>query len=347
MSSLKVELFPFLCRQKAKVAHLDESPRQHVAQKSADKIDRRQCADFISAGFGVSVAPGNVTVFKAEDVFVRQGHAHDVRREILEHRTPVAHRFDVTDPVGAPDRLWRPGEKIRLFQRVAEQAAKEQGQRFQRHKEIGFGVFPAAVRRQSTAGDEKMNVRMIAEIALPGVHHADVRAEPSFIAGENENGVGRGLKQDVIEQPLMPIEQWAQFFRRSDRDEKTGRGEQQVLLISEPSVGAIVLAFWAMAILTGVETIGERVTRFALVDLSGVRQRRMSRMTFLWRVGIRSPYFWTTLPLRSQRTRNKAGINIAVVFSSFLHSTTSQPAKTNKNRLHIPVSRFAPIAISL
>src|SRR5438132_13617776 len=61
----------------------------------------------------------------------------------------------------------------RLFQFMTKLGAKDHGDSFDRNEEIGAGKLPTTIISKSAAGDDEMQVRMIDELAGPGVQHAD------------------------------------------------------------------------------------------------------------------------------------------------------------------------------
>src|SRR2546427_12137311 len=61
----------------------------------------------------------------------------------------------------------------RLFQFITKLGAKDHGESFDRNEEIGAGKLPTTIISKSAAGDDVMHVRMIEQLAGPGVEYAN------------------------------------------------------------------------------------------------------------------------------------------------------------------------------
>src|SRR5271167_2766839 len=93
------------------------------------------------------------------------------------------------------------------FQRGQELTAKNPAQHFDGKKERVVGVDPMGViRRESTGGDDTMDMGMKLQLLVPGVQHAeetDLGAQMSGIASDFEQGCGAGAEQQVIDELLV------------------------------------------------------------------------------------------------------------------------------------------------
>ena len=91
------------------------------------------------------------------------------------------------DPVFAPDARSDSREESSLFQLVAKLGAEDWGERFNGHQKVFPCGQPAALISQTTTGDDVMHVRMIEELAGPGMQHADhgqTTADEPWVLGQ-------------------------------------------------------------------------------------------------------------------------------------------------------------------
>ena len=101
-------------------------------------------------------------------------------------------------------------------------------------------------------------MQMIPLGAIPGVEHPDHAkraADPFRIAGERLEGVGRGVKQQVVDELLMRAGAGVQGVREGAGHEEIGDGQQVVQLPVAPAVGAVGFTRGAMAMGAGVVAI--------------------------------------------------------------------------------------------
>lgn len=79
----------------------------------------------------------------------------------------------MNDPIFLPYLCIHLGEEFSLLQFISDLGAKEQRQRFDVDKEVFARREPAAVFTQPASCDDVVNVRMIEQLARPGMKHAD------------------------------------------------------------------------------------------------------------------------------------------------------------------------------
>ena len=100
-----------------------------------------------------------------------------------------------------------------------ELTAKNPAQHLDGKKERVAGVDPAGViQRESTGRDHAMDMRVMLELLIPGVQHAeetDLGAQMSGIASHFEQGCGAGAEQQVVDGLLVLQGEWCQFPRQS------------------------------------------------------------------------------------------------------------------------------------
>ncbi len=77
------------------------------------------------------------------------------------------------DPVFAPGPGRYLSKEFRLFEGLAKLGAEDWRESFDGHQKVFPGNAPVEVISQPAAGDYVMHVRMIEELAGPGVKHAD------------------------------------------------------------------------------------------------------------------------------------------------------------------------------
>ncbi len=77
------------------------------------------------------------------------------------------------DPVFAPDARSDGREQISLFQLVAKLGAEDAGERFDGDEKVFACGAPVAVISEAATGNDVVHVRMIEQLAGPGVEHAD------------------------------------------------------------------------------------------------------------------------------------------------------------------------------
>src|SRR5216684_4584435 len=101
-------------------------------------------------------------------------------------------------------------------------AAEETAEYFDGKEEGAAGGDPAGVVRSETAGGEHaVDMGMMLQSLIPGMEHAeeaDLRAEVTRIAGDLQQSCSTGVKQQVIDQPLVLQCQRRQFPRQGEDD---------------------------------------------------------------------------------------------------------------------------------
>jgi hypothetical protein len=180
--------------QKSKEADADETSRQSVQQKPAEKLLRRQRHPPSLATMSV-VFPmkGHFTVSKARQPVIGDGDTVRIARQIVEHMLwSTEWRFGVNHPVLSKQCAQEGAEYLVLrqwFQRagqaqisvteglleaVHELPAEHTAQNSHR-KEKGIArMHPALVIRGKTSGrDHAMDMRVMQQVLAPSVKHAE------------------------------------------------------------------------------------------------------------------------------------------------------------------------------
>lgn len=160
---------------------------------------------------------------------IAEGNAVDIRRKIFERRLPIANGFAMNHPIQAPDGGWYFCEERRLLQDVLKTGAEQFGKGFDGQKKIGACGKPTqTICRQASARNEIVDVWMIDQIACPGMKDTDHPNLPAHIARvlcQFLCGFGRGLEQNMIEQPLVLARKIPQLRRERKGQQEVGRGQ--------------------------------------------------------------------------------------------------------------------------
>jgi hypothetical protein len=107
-------------------------------------------------------------------------------------------------------------------QPLQEQPAKQAREHTHRQEEAGPACHPAlAVGRDAAARHDHVDVRMMGERRTPGMENrgdADAGAEMPGVGGDGDQGLGRCLKQDIVDYRLVLIRDIAD--RRRQREDQ-------------------------------------------------------------------------------------------------------------------------------
>lgn len=123
-------------------------------------------------------------------------------------------------------------------------------------KERWPGGDPACViRTEAASGDYTVDMRMKLQALIPTVEHAeetDFGAEMPRVAGDLKEGLGTGVKEQVVDEPFVLQGERSQFPRQREDSMDVGRGQQLLFARLEPAPACVALAPRAMAISTRV-----------------------------------------------------------------------------------------------
>jgi hypothetical protein len=171
-----------------------------------------------------------------------------VAGQILEHLSSAPEgRFGVDDPVfvlesgedGLPGFGFEApvdakasglGGAAEMSEEAGSEASTEDADR---KEEASAGGDPArAIGRESTAGDDAVNVGVVVEALAPGVkerHEPDLRPEVLRIAGDLEQGLGDRPEEKPVEETPMA---------EGQRRKLPGQGEDDVEVADIQEIGA-------------------------------------------------------------------------------------------------------------
>jgi len=109
-----------------------------------------------------------------------------------------------------------------LLQRGKEQPTEETSEHADGQKEVGSAADPTtAVGRETAAGDDAMQVRMMEQCLAPSVEdgeEAELCAEMLGIGGDRLQGLGCGVEQDVVDRSLVVMGYGGDLLRHSEYD---------------------------------------------------------------------------------------------------------------------------------
>jgi hypothetical protein len=237
------------------ISDFDEAVWEHVLQKPPNEL-------FGGYRTGLALIRGRFLVLKSDfailqlkDAAVADGHAKDVRGQVSEGRLAPADRLTVHDPVLLPDWRINEWEQGGLFQSVSEFGAEEHRQGLDVHQKVLLGSVPVASGSQSASGHYVVDVRMIAQVARPGMEHAHHRnpaADESWVQSQCLYSLGGGPKQEVVHRLLVAACQRPELIRERKGHQEMGDRQQQTLLVCQPLLGLVILTLGAVSILAGV-----------------------------------------------------------------------------------------------
>jgi hypothetical protein len=202
--------------EEAVVADLGRAFGQNVLKESVDKLrcGKPNVADF--PGLVVTVAESNNAVVKRLQAAIRNDDAEDIAGEIVEHLVTAAGMLGVNNPACFPNGGGSESKKSRLLESGTKFGAKDDGEgRIGNQEERVLGMNPRlAIRRQTSGGDEHMDVRMKQHRTCPGVkngQNADACAEILRIGRQFLQGIGSGLHEQAVDFLRVRASQWPEF----------------------------------------------------------------------------------------------------------------------------------------
>src|SRR5450432_2013383 len=127
-----------------------------MLEEAADELLGRDRATLELGGGRLFVGESDLTILELPHAVVADGHAEDVRSEILEGLRAGAHRLGMDHPVFTPDAGCDLSEERSLAQGITKLGAEDAGERFDGHEKVRAGRTPAAVVSEAAAGDYVM-----------------------------------------------------------------------------------------------------------------------------------------------------------------------------------------------
>ena len=195
--------------EEAIVSDLLEVFRQHMLQEAVHEGKSRQGFHVPLFGFRVLASKGNLVVFDSNNAVVGESHPKDIASKVDDRLLATADRLTVYNPFFLPDCRWRQVEQSGLFESIAEFGSEDSRNQFHPDEEILFGGQPLTmIATEAAAGNQEMNVGMIACCFVPGMHdtgHADFTADKAWIESQFLKSCGRRLKEDIVNDPLFCV----------------------------------------------------------------------------------------------------------------------------------------------
>ena len=185
-----------------------------------------------------------------------------------------------------------------------------------------------AIGSDPTAGDQQVDMGVIAQLTIPGVEHrqhAGQCPEVPFLGTKVLDRRGRNLHQQTVQQLLVATEHRAQLRRHGDDSVKIVAGQQLGLTLFEPLLGLASMAFGACPITTAVVVPERLIAIVTLVEPSSqllVQQAAISESAFFCEGIILSPY-WATYWGPNWRTMSAK--STLALGGQMLGSTTAGP----------------------
>ena len=197
--------------------------QQEAAQ---ELLDRQGHEPFLVAMRGIAPAKCNVAMGESYQPGVRDGDAMGVGAEIAQHMFRTAEgRLGVDDPVVAEQHPQAGCEGARLgkVRQAAEEleftsmegvaqpfdelAAEDPAEHADGQEEGAPGGDPSGViRSEAASGNDAVDVRVKLQALIPAVEHAektDLRTQMTRVAGDFQQGLGAGVKEQVVDEALF------------------------------------------------------------------------------------------------------------------------------------------------
>ncbi len=213
--------------EKSEVADAHEAAWQQMEQESAQELlDLQSHEPLLVAMGGVSPLECDIALGESDQPAVGDGDAMGVGAQIAQHMfRSTEGALGVDDPVMA-EQYPQPcceGTRLGQGQEVAvelehasmegaaksgdELAAEDTAEHADGQKEGAPGGDPAGViRRQTTGGQYAVDMGMKLQALIPAVEHAkEAYLGPKMpgIASDLKQGLGAGMKEQVVNQPLV------------------------------------------------------------------------------------------------------------------------------------------------
>ena len=111
------------------------------------------------------------------------------------------------------------------------------------------------IRSKAAGSQYAVDVGMKLQALIPAVQHAeetDLGSQMPGITSDFKQGLSTGVKEQVIDEPLVLQCKRGQFPRQSEHRMDVGSGQQFPLARLEPASTRVALASWAMSVSTRV-----------------------------------------------------------------------------------------------
>ena len=180
------------------------------------------------------VGEGDLVVVEFEDAVVAEGHAKDIGRQILQGGSTCADGSAVHHPILGPGIRGYFSKEVSLLQGIAKLGSKENGERLGMDEEVLAGREPGlAIKRQSAARDQTMQMGMVSQVPSPGLQdgdHADFAAYEARILRQLLQGCCSAAEEQIVDAPLMAACDCLKLGRQCEGDHEVGDWQEEALL---------------------------------------------------------------------------------------------------------------------
>jgi hypothetical protein len=122
--------------------------------------------------------------------------------EVFSEDFKVCGIFEMTETVGKDQLIFFEG----IFEKIEELASEQGRDHPDGEKKSSTGCSPGANGRESTPGDDTVEVGMIHEVLTPGMENTDEAygcTEMFWVLGEFFQCLGGGAKKQIVQDPLI------------------------------------------------------------------------------------------------------------------------------------------------
>ena len=227
-----------------------------------------------SAAFAVLIAEGHMRLVHSDDAMVGYGNAEYISSQVVQHdRLTLTVVQAVNNPVFGPCSRVDMTTEILMApsQPRGELAADQLGQRFDRNQIFILAGYPPAILIDATTGDQHVHMRMIRQIARPGMQNSqypDPAAQVPGIVCKLYQRLGCGPHQKRIHPLLIAAKDMAQRARDRHCDMKVVTGQQFSGALFEPLLYLVSVAGRAVPVAAGVIDIYLFTAMLTLVNVS-------------------------------------------------------------------------------
>src|SRR5271156_6848931 len=119
------------------------------------------------------------------------------------------------------------------------------------------------IRSDAAGGNDAVDMGMKLQALIPAMEHAeetDLGSEMPRIASDLKQRLGTGVKEQVVDQPLVLQSERGQFPRQSEDGMDIAGGQQFPFTRLEPAQARVALAPWAMPVSAGIVRDGGRMS---------------------------------------------------------------------------------------
>ena len=143
----------------------------------------------------------------------------------------------------------------RMLQGSKQPAAKELAQRLEWQEEGAAGVTPLTSAVQAASRDQAVQVRMVAEVAAPGVQgheQAGQGAEVARVGAQVEQAGASGVEEQAGHEAAVELPQADEAVGQGEDDVEMRARQQLGQLCGQPTLARRLGAAWTAAVATGV-----------------------------------------------------------------------------------------------